>query len=269
MFAADLMKKYNFADCCFSVNFGKEEELYKDFLSAEGHNPCQSIKISDFSDIAATSYGVEYVSGGFERFFRCKMNPTAMMFADGEWKNIKICRGENGEFSEELVITAVYSRLCRENTMLLHASFVDVKGNGIIFAGPSGIGKTTQAQLWEKYRSAEIVNGDKAFLKISDNKVFAYGTPWKGSSPYCLNKKADVKGIVVLRQSKENSLRKLSVTEATGLFLPHVFMPNWDTSATDCLLDTFDRIIKKVPVWLLECRPDREAVEITENAILR
>ncbi len=258
---------YLFADCPFAINFGKGEERYKDFCTAESHNPIQMINIGEFKEISTPSYGVEYLSRGFDNFFRSQENPTSMLFADKSWSNAYVCRGQNGEYSEELVISAVYSRLCSENVMLLHASYVDVNGYGIVFIGPSGIGKTTQAQLWEKYRGAKIVNGDKVFVRKIDDGVYAYGTPWKGSSPYDLNEKSPLKGIVILQQSKENNIRRLSPTDAAQLFLPHVFMPNWDEQCMCQLLETFEKTIKKVPLYLLECKPDEESVVITEKII--
>ncbi|WP_370839368.1 hypothetical protein [Intestinibacter bartlettii] len=35
------------------------------------------------------------------------------------------------------------------------------KDKGILFSAPSGTGKSTQADLWEKYENAEIINGDR------------------------------------------------------------------------------------------------------------
>lgn len=263
------MKNYIFADCPFNITFEDGRNNYDDFCSAESQHANQTITVCDFETVGAATYGVEYVSEPFEHFFRAQDNPTSMMFANSDWSQVKICRGKNGEYGEALMITAVYSHLCTMNTLFLHASYVDYKGDGIVFVGPSGIGKTTQAQLWEKHLGAQIVNGDKAFVRIIDNEVYAYGSPWCGSSPYCLNMKSPLSGIVVLKQSDKNCIRKLDTTEAMQYFMPHIFMPNWDKTCTNQVLTTFDKVLEKIPVWLLECRPDEEAVTITKNAILK
>lgn len=38
--------------------------------------------------------------------------------------------------------------LLRNDALILHASFIDTKYGGLLFSGPSGVGKSTQADLW-------------------------------------------------------------------------------------------------------------------------
>lgn len=262
------MSNYVFADCPFCIHFDKEEQNYKDFYSAEEEKSISTITVCDYNDISVNSYGVEYFPEKDYRFFRSQLNPSSVMFANGDWTDVKICKGIYGKYSEELMTTAVYSKLCEKDTLLMHASFVDFNGNGVVFTGPSGIGKTTQAQLWEKYLNAVIVNGDKVLIRAFNDEIYSYGAPWCGSSPYCLNKKTVLKGIVVLLQSTQNSIRLLDSVEATARVLPQIFMHHWDEGCVEKVLATFDNILKNVPVWLLECKPDEEAVKITKEAIL-
>ncbi len=263
-----MMGSYIFADCPFNICFTKSEQKYKDFFSAEDEKNVSTITVCDYNEISMSAYGVEYFPENDYRFLRSQKNPSSMMFANQDWTDIKICKGLNGKYSEELMITAIYSRLCEYNTLFMHASFVDLNGNGVIFTGPSGIGKTTQAELWAKHLGATVVNGDKAFVRVSDKEVYCYGAPWSGSSPYCLNKKSVLKGIVVLLQSDKNSIKRLDSVEATARVLPNIFMHHWDKNCVEKVLTTFESVLKSVPVWLLECKPDEEAVMITKEAVL-
>ena len=68
------------------------------------------------------------------------------------------------------------------NTFLLHSSFIKWKDKAILFTAPSGTGKSTQADLWEKYENAEIINGDRSGIRKMDGKWTAYGLPIAGSS---------------------------------------------------------------------------------------
>lgn len=262
------MGGYIFADCPFDIRFLKGEKEYEDFYSAEVETNENTITVCDYNDVSVNAYGVEYFTEKNARFFRSQKNRSSVMFANSDWSNVKICRGNNGKFSEELMITAIYSRLCEYNTLFMHASFVDLNGNGVLFTGPSGIGKTTQAELWAKHLGATVINGDKAFVRTDKKEVYGYGAPWSGSSPYCLNMKAVLKGIVVLLQSDKNSIKRLDSVEATVRVLPHVFMHHWDENCVEKVLTTFDNVLKNVPVWLLECRPDEEAVMITKQKII-
>ena len=149
----------------------------------------------------------------------------------------------------------------------MHASCVDIGGVGVLFTGFSGVGKTTQAKLWQDYLGADIINGDKAFIREIDGSFYGCGLPWKGSSEYCLNKKTKLKAIIVLRQAAENRMARLDTSAAMECFMPHVFMPHWDGKCLDRAFDTFEKILEKLPVFLLECRPDEDAVKLTYNTV--
>lgn len=49
--------------------------------------------------------------------------------------------------------------------LVLHSAYIVTRGGeGILFSGPSGIGKSTQAALWERFAGARTVNGDRALV---------------------------------------------------------------------------------------------------------
>lgn len=189
--------------------------------------------------------------------------------ANEDWSRVTAYAPGAKDPERALILAALCSRFAFFDTVLLHASFVDYQGDGIVFVGPSGIGKTTQAQLWNEHLGADIVNGDKVLLRRFSDEICAYGLPWKGSSPYCLNRKAPVRGIVALRQAETNRIRRLSSLECIEYFVPHVFLPYWDAQCVERALDTVDQIVSRIPVWLLECRPDADAVLLTKETILR
>ena len=144
----------------------------------------------------------------------------------------------------------------------MHASAIAYGENAIVFTASSGVGKTTQAELWAKYKNAKILNGDKVFLKQEEDGIHAWGSPWKGSSPYASNESAKLRAIVVLEQAKENSIRKLTVMEAMQHFVPHVFFPCWDERCEQAVLTFLDQVLEETEIFLLKCRPDEAAVEL-------
>lgn len=174
------------------------------------------------------------------------------------------------EIKMEMVLSALYSRLASFRTVLVHASLIEMPGfGGIMFVGRSGIGKTTQATLWEKFKGATIINGDKVFLSLNQagDTVTAHGSPWCGSSPYKLNKSTTLKGIIVLDQAKENTIRRLTDLEVLAEYVQHIFMPMWDEQATEKVMGTIDEMLPIVPVYKLACRPDEEAVDLTFRTV--
>jgi hypothetical protein len=93
--------------------------------------------------------------------------------------------------------------------MILHSALVNWDGKGLIFTGPSGIGKSTQASLWERYRQAKILNGDKGGIRKEGEEWLAYGFPYAGSSQIFINESVPIKAIVGLRQAKQNQIKIL------------------------------------------------------------
>lgn len=176
-----------------------------------------------------------------------------------------------GECSEEvfleLFMTAFYSYISLHNTLLMHASCVSYENKGIVFTASSGVGKTTQAELWAKHKGAKILNGDKVFLKREEDGIHAWGSPWKGSSPYAENESAPLKAIVVLEQAEENNIQKLEGLDVLQYVVPHVFFPGWDEKCEQSVLTFLDEVLAETDIYLLKCRPDETAVELLVSVI--
>ena len=67
--------------------------------------------------------------------------------------------------------------------LFFHAAQITYQETGILFAGPSGAGKTTQAKLWERFRNARIICNDRTLLRKQDGNWHSYGYPMDGSQP--------------------------------------------------------------------------------------
>ena len=149
----------------------------------------------------------------------------------------------------------------------MHSSLIDWQGHGLMFLGPSGIGKTTQAELWNKYRDALIINGDIVFVQETEDAFLGWGTPWHGSSPYCENASVPVEALIVLKQATENSIRKLEGFEKVSEVSGSVFYPQWLENGMELCLETLDHFLGRVPVYMLSCRPDEAAVALVEKTV--
>lgn len=236
-------------------------DFVKDFSSETNEEPIISVS---FDNRLPECHGIQYTETPSERFLRLENGEFAC--ADAEWNKVmSFFPSPSGRYA--LPLAAISSKFSYHNALLLHASCVNLDGSGVIFTGFSGVGKTTQAELWQKYLGAEIINGDKAFIREIDGEFYGCGLPWRGSSEYCLNKKTRLNAVVILRQSAENKITRLGAEQAMEYFMPHLFMPHWDEKCLDNALNILGRILEKVPVMLLECRPDEDAVKLTYNTL--
>jgi len=159
------------------------------------------------------------------------------------------------------------SLLLAHNGLMLHAAFVRCGGKGILLAGPSGIGKSTQAALWQRCASAQILNGDRAALRCENGIWKAWGLPFAGTSRIFCNDSAPLSALVVLRQAKENRLRLLSAREAFSCVFPELSLQRWDTPSVDKALGLFLKLSAAVPVYLLECLPEESAVVLLRETL--
>ena len=155
--------------------------------------------------------------------------------------------------------------MLRAAAVFLHSSFIVIEGKAILFTAPKQTGKSTQAELWQAYRGARIINGDRALLRCVDGVWTAFGSPYCGTSQICENGAYPIAAIVILGQHKENKIRPARVREVAAAFLDGCsFDPRLHTEQ---VLDLALDIWKCVPVFRLRCLPDESAVRCLESAL--
>lgn len=154
--------------------------------------------------------------------------------------------------------------------LLIHASVTMAHGGGHLFLGKSGTGKSTHSRQWLTYLpDTELLNDDNPAIRFlpESNQVKVYGTPWSGKTPCYKNKAVPVRGIVRLQQHPHNEIRREPALPAFASLLSSCSTMVWDKPTYRCICDTVSEVVRRVPVFYLKCRPDREAAEICDAAI--
>lgn len=154
------------------------------------------------------------------------------------------------------------------HTIFLHASQISYKGTGILFTAPSGIGKSTQAKLWKKYRSAEIVCNDRTLLQKDSEDWFTYGYPIDGSEPVRSSQINRLGCVILLNQGTMNEARRLRPAKAISLLMRQVVMDCWNGSARVGNMGLLAELTEDIPVYLLTCTPDERAVQVLETKLI-
>ncbi|MGM9637443.1 MAG: hypothetical protein ACI3YK_05585 [Eubacteriales bacterium] len=159
--------------------------------------------------------------------------------------------------------------MLQENRLILHASCIDTPFGGILFSGRSGIGKSTQAALWERCRGARLLNGDRPILHKTDCGWLAYGSPYAGSSRCHVNDSCPVRAVVLLGQADECTIRPVKGMEAFRRTLAGMTVGSWDGEAVVKVCDLAQSLVTDVPVYELTCTPDERAVKLLESVLMK
>ena len=172
-------------------------------------------------------------------------------------------------FGVKTVLNAVETEhlVVEKSGFILHASYIEWNGKAILFTAPSGTGKSTQAELWHKYRKAGIVNGDRAAVRIVEEKAFAAGIPFSGSSSYCLNKTLPIASIVCLQKASVTNIQRIEGITAFQKIWGECTVNTWNKHDLNKVVDLMQLLIQIVPVYHLACTPDESAVIALENAL--
>ena len=159
--------------------------------------------------------------------------------------------------------------LLQKERLLLHASCVNTPLGGLLFSGPSGIGKSTQAELWRQYGGAELINGDRPILSRDEPGWHAWGSPYAGSSRHFVNGSCVLRAVVLLKQAKSCTLRRLPGAEAFRRVFAGTTVNSWDKSSVQKVCRMVEQLVSELPVYELSCTPDRAAVELLRAELER
>lgn len=210
--------------------------------------------------------------GCLRSFFDAPRDDTPYAVAQYDADGIRVDYLEKGkrcvsEMGTSFFCLGFEELLIRKERLCFHAACVDTPLGGILFSGPSGIGKSTQAELWSRYRGAKQINGDRPILSKGENGWLAWGSPYAGSSRCHINESCSVAAIVMLKQDESCSLRRLGRGEAFRAVWSGLTMHNWDAGFVEKACDLALELIENVPVFEFACTPDAVAVDYLEREL--
>lgn len=164
-------------------------------------------------------------------------------------------------------LLALERRMLALDSMVLHCAYIEYKGEAILFSAPSQTGKSTQASLWEQYRGARTINGDRGLLEKKDGRWYAQGWPVCGTSGICHNHALPIRAIVMLSQGKTDQIQRLTPAQAFAQIYGQITINRWNRQACEQAMDLLEHLICEVPIWHLSCTISEEAVNCLENAL--
>ena len=159
---------------------------------------------------------------------------------------------------------AVYRKmaeyLLHQRIVLFHGSVVAVDGEGYLFTAKSGTGKSTHTRLWREAfgERAVMINDDKPLLKITDDGVLVYGTPWDGKHRLSTNTVVPLKAICILKRGNQNTIIAAEKREAYPMLLQQMYRPQ-NGVGMSLALQLLDEIMEHTALYTLHCNMEPEA----------
>ena len=206
--------------------------------------------------------------------FSVTMTPEAIVY---EWdKSLREARMEGTPIylhkQDYLETLAVYRKIAEQimdyDTILFHGSVISVDGEGFLFTAKSGTGKSTHTANWRKIFGdrAVMVNDDKPLLRITDDQVLVYGTPWDGKHQLSTNTVVPLKGLCILTRAEENKIEKISVNEAMPMLLQQCYRPS-DPAKLSKVLELLNKLSTRTGLYRLGCNMEPEAAQVAYDGM--
>ncbi len=150
--------------------------------------------------------------------------------------------------------------LLKHHRFFLHASLVTSPWGGILFSGDCGVGKSTQAGLWQTHRGSRLINGDRAILE-KGHPWRAHGSPYVGSSACYVRESVPVRAIVFLSQGPAPVITPLSPGDGFRRLLLQSSMERTSPESVDALCDLLTDLVSTVPLYHMTATMDRSSVD--------
>jgi serine kinase of HPr protein (carbohydrate metabolism regulator) len=138
---------------------------------------------------------------------------------------------------------------------------------GWMFAGKSGAGKSTIAQIFHQKKNGLILSDDRVVVRQIGNDFVMHGSPWPGDAGFAENRSAFINGIVFLRKGSKNQIVEISSTDALSRLMPVISIPWYDKEKVEKMMAFCEIFIKKIPMYELTFRADDSVADYMEMFI--
>lgn len=195
---------------------------------------------------------------------------SALAVREGDTTEVRFSEGYRKTLSGRVILESagLLDLLADFGMLILHSAYiVTQEGKGILFSGPSGTGKSTQAELWRQYAGAKVINGDRALVRTGDGTV--HGIMYSGTSGICNNVSAPLQAVVLPVQAESNRLYAMRPQETFARLMNQCAYYPWAPDSASKMTELAARLINTVPVYGMECRKDESAVRELETKLRR
>jgi hypothetical protein len=157
--------------------------------------------------------------------------------------------------------------LARGRGVEVHACGVaDADGNGSLFLGQSGAGKTTTARIWDQVPGITILSDDRIILRNVGGTIWMYGTPWHREGRLSHPGQVPLRQIYFLRHGSANVLVLQSSSDAMTRMFACSSPLFHSADALDFTLSLLNEITARIPAYELRFFPDRRVLDLLPHS---
>jgi hypothetical protein len=161
----------------------------------------------------------------------------------------------------------IVNLMSRGRGMLVHAAAVEYHGQGWLFLGTSGAGKTTLSRLWQQEPDAKLLSDDRIIIRNKGEHYYIYGTPWHGNAEIASPLSTQLKAIFFLAHDNKNRLTPVRSMDAASRMLVRTFPTFWDAKGMQYTLELSERLCTRTPCFELGFIPDMRVIELLKSQV--
>jgi hypothetical protein len=148
--------------------------------------------------------------------------------------------------------------LAKNRGFIMHGCGVNIEGNGYLFLGDSGKGKSTIAKMIKELDSSvKILNDERVILRKMNSNIYMFGQPWYSLPEFVSYGGIPLKKIFFLEHGDENKITELKKGKSLFLkLLAHIPFPCWDRIGMNFVMEIIAQIVNKIPCFIFELVKD-------------
>lgn len=213
---------------------------------------------------------IRYLQSGGRHIFFCFASSgdtepriTAVM-DDGLQRGDVYCDEQTAPLDYPFDEILAASLLSMGRGVIIHGCGAVAGGEGLLFVGSSGKGKSTVARLL-KDEGAVILNDDRIIVRKDGGEYYIYGTPWHGDVNDCSAGRAPLKAIYFLKHSDRNLASRTSLIDSVMRLVICSFPTFWDKKGMEFTLGFLNALAEAIPSYEFNFLPDGSAIKYIKN----